>query len=363
MLWHGVVAKMGLACTCLSLVAYLHWPSGIVGLPSYFYNACIIVCVPPGDSRAVLCRTNTVVDLSSDHKPDRPDEVERIKAAGGCVLYNGGPRVMGVLGMSRAIGDAWLHRYGIIPDPEVTVRQRTGEDELLIIASDGLWGAVSSETAAAIARRCMDRATSQGVSRAAGSRIAAKVLSRTAARLGSRDNITVLVVDLSPLSGMTRQVSPVGRGWLGSSNSSDDSSSGDDGMSLPLMQRAKSPAAPGGFMASASTLPKSVPPENSFPSTPAHGTCTRTGVASDNEYLQSGPENMPVAQASSAAQIVGLLQQHQQMCAVAAQRGDGAVHLCVPECNSGRMGRLQLLSRSAEQMMVEVPLSRESSDT
>lgn len=33
-----------------------------------------------GDSRAVLCRGGEAVPLSDDHKPDRPDEKERIEA-------------------------------------------------------------------------------------------------------------------------------------------------------------------------------------------------------------------------------------------------------------------------------------------
>lgn len=37
-------------------------------------------------------------------QPDRPDELERIEAAGGRVIYWDGARVLGVLAMSRAIG-------------------------------------------------------------------------------------------------------------------------------------------------------------------------------------------------------------------------------------------------------------------
>jgi len=41
-----------------------------------------------GDSRAVLCRQGKAVTLTKDHKADRPDEVERIRKAGGilCIL-------------------------------------------------------------------------------------------------------------------------------------------------------------------------------------------------------------------------------------------------------------------------------------
>lgn len=58
-----------------------------------------------GDSRAVLCRNGVAIPLSTDHKPDRPDELNRIQEAGGRVIYWDGPRVLGVLAMSRAIGN------------------------------------------------------------------------------------------------------------------------------------------------------------------------------------------------------------------------------------------------------------------
>ena len=38
-----------------------------------------------GDSRAVLCRDNQALDMSYDHKPDNPNELARIKKAGGYV--------------------------------------------------------------------------------------------------------------------------------------------------------------------------------------------------------------------------------------------------------------------------------------
>lgn len=42
-----------------------------------------------------------------DHKPDRDDELERIKRAGGMVIHK---RVMGELAVSRAFGDQAFKR-------------------------------------------------------------------------------------------------------------------------------------------------------------------------------------------------------------------------------------------------------------
>lgn len=108
-----------------------------------------------GDSRAVLCRGGAAIPLSSDHKPDRPDELERIQAAGGRVIFWDGARVFGVLAMSRAIGDSYLKPF-VISDPEVRVVERKdGEDEFLILASDGLWDVVSNEVACNVVRSCV----------------------------------------------------------------------------------------------------------------------------------------------------------------------------------------------------------------
>ncbi|CAN6341782.1 unnamed protein product [Urochloa humidicola] len=112
-----------------------------------------VVVASAGDSRAVLSRGGVAIPLSVDHKPDRPDELERIKAAGGRVIFWDGARVLGVLAMSRAIGDGYLKPF-VTAEPEVTVTERTEDDECLIVASDGLWDVVSNEMACEVVRAC-----------------------------------------------------------------------------------------------------------------------------------------------------------------------------------------------------------------
>uniref|UniRef100_A0A453ICK3 protein-serine/threonine phosphatase n=1 Tax=Aegilops tauschii subsp. strangulata TaxID=200361 RepID=A0A453ICK3_AEGTS len=74
-----------------------------------------------GDSRAIIGREGAAIPLSSDHKPDRPDELERIQAAGGRVIFWDGARVFGVLAMSRAIRDSYLKPFVIPHRAEVLV--------------------------------------------------------------------------------------------------------------------------------------------------------------------------------------------------------------------------------------------------
>ncbi|KAJ4971603.1 hypothetical protein NE237_004702 [Protea cynaroides] len=96
-----------------------------------------------------------VYDGHGCSRPDRPDELNRIQEAGGRVIYWDGARVLGVLAMSRTIGDSYLKPY-VVSEPEVTITERTEEDECLILASDGLWDVVSNDIAYSIARMCID---------------------------------------------------------------------------------------------------------------------------------------------------------------------------------------------------------------
>lgn len=163
-----------------------------------------------GDSRAVLCRNGVAIPLSVDHKPDRPDELKRIEDAGGRVIYWDGPRVLGMLAMSRAIGDNYLKPY-VIPDPEVTITDRSPDDECLILASDGLWDVVPNETAVSVARMCLNAQKPPSPPRSPGNDAvvaadgessdkacsdASILLTKLALARHSCDNVSVVVVDL-----------------------------------------------------------------------------------------------------------------------------------------------------------------------
>lgn len=57
---------------------------------------------------------------------------------------------MGELAVSRAIGDHCLRPY-VIPEPEVSMIERTRDDEVLVMASDGLWDVINNQEAAEMA--------------------------------------------------------------------------------------------------------------------------------------------------------------------------------------------------------------------
>ncbi|CAN4098786.1 unnamed protein product [Withania somnifera] len=163
-----------------------------------------IIVANCGDSRAVLCRNGKAIPLSNDQKPDRPDELHRIQEAGGRVIYWDGPRVSGVLAMSRAIGDNYLKPY-VICVPEVTITDRTMEDDCLILASDGLWDVVSNDTACGVAGMCLKgnapasipgNGAGDGMNFDQGCSDASMLLTKLALARRSYDNVSVVVVDL-----------------------------------------------------------------------------------------------------------------------------------------------------------------------
>jgi hypothetical protein len=79
---------------------------------------------------------------------------------------------------------------------QVLCIQRCPDDELLILATDGLWDVLSCQEATTLALRSTIRARQRGASASAACRVGASVLVRGAIERGSRDNITVAVVDL-----------------------------------------------------------------------------------------------------------------------------------------------------------------------
>lgn len=59
-----------------------------------------------GDTRCVIASKGKAKDLSTDHKPDLPNEKRRVQRAGGFVEEG---RVNGIIAISRAIGD-WEYK-------------------------------------------------------------------------------------------------------------------------------------------------------------------------------------------------------------------------------------------------------------
>lgn len=108
-------------------------------------------------------------------------------------------------------GDNYLKPY-VSCVPEITIMDRTAEDDCLILASDGLWDVVSNETACGVARMCL-RGRNRAPPRAAkelecevegvasemsdkACSDASMLLTKLALARHSTDNVSVVVVDL-----------------------------------------------------------------------------------------------------------------------------------------------------------------------
>jgi len=130
-----------------------------------------------GDSRGVLCRGGKAVVLTEDHKPDLEPEKRRIEALGGFVSFIGCWRAMGILAMSRAIGDLFLKPY-VSAEPDVRAMPIVAADEFIVLASDGVYDVLNNEQVVQIARS------------AASPEEAAHLLTESAYVAGSLDNAT-----------------------------------------------------------------------------------------------------------------------------------------------------------------------------
>jgi len=115
-----------------------------------------------GDSRCVISRNGTAIPLSSDHKPDLPEERKRIESQGGQVVYYNGWRVEGILSVSRSLGNKSLAKF-LSSEADITEHTVADSDEFIILATDGLWGAVDSQKAVNIVRAEMNKAESAGL--------------------------------------------------------------------------------------------------------------------------------------------------------------------------------------------------------
>lgn len=96
-------------------------------------------------------------------------------------------------------GDHYLKPF-VISQPEVVVTGRTDSDEFLILASDGLWDVVPNDMACEVTRRCLNSRSKkqflEGGCSSTGAAEAAAMLAEIAMGWGSKDNISVVVVEL-----------------------------------------------------------------------------------------------------------------------------------------------------------------------
>ncbi|CAN4101418.1 unnamed protein product [Withania somnifera] len=178
-----------------------------------------------GDSRAVIAerRGNEVVavDLSIDQTPFRPDELERVKLCGARVLTldqieglknpdvqcwdteegddGDPPRLWVQNGMypgtafTRSIGDSVAETIGVVANPEIIVLELTSDHPFFVIASDGVFEFLSSQTVVNMVAKYKDPCDACAAIVAESYRLWLQYETRT-------DDITVIVVQVNGLT-------------------------------------------------------------------------------------------------------------------------------------------------------------------
>ena len=178
-----------------------------------------------GDSRAIVIRGNAIVAQTKDHKPDDQKEKERIEKAGGAVFMG---RVNGRLAVARALGDFDIKRQtpgGLISTPDFE-RVILENNDILVLACDGLWDVFSNE---AVKNR-LNELLAQNIEslrkqypheKPAGEifaqegandekmKLIARALRDDALQKGSRDNVSVMVVQFKKPSSAQLPLPPV----------------------------------------------------------------------------------------------------------------------------------------------------------
>jgi serine/threonine protein phosphatase PrpC len=125
----------------------------VFGNPIRSGTTAIITLITPtkiytanaGDSRAILCKNDKVIELSHDHTPNLPNEYNRIIKAGETVSSG---RISGGLNMSRAIGDYKYKSpdldatsYAVIayPDTYIFNIKNIKDIKFIVLVSDGVF--------------------------------------------------------------------------------------------------------------------------------------------------------------------------------------------------------------------------------
>ena len=160
-------------------------------------TACVTIhCIDPeekknylwmlnvGDSRAVLSNKNGLaVQLSQDHKPNSPDERNRIEQMGGKISFDGSDWRVKDLSLSRAFGDVECTPY-VTHLPQIYRYRLSSNDRFLIKACDGLWDVLSNQDAIEFVQELLNKKYKGNI---------AKALVEHAYEKGSLDNITAIV--------------------------------------------------------------------------------------------------------------------------------------------------------------------------
>uniref|UniRef100_A0A671PWX2 PPM-type phosphatase domain-containing protein n=1 Tax=Sinocyclocheilus anshuiensis TaxID=1608454 RepID=A0A671PWX2_9TELE len=156
-------------------------------------SLCFVPCVVFSD--LLFCFQNC--DLFCTSQPPKFWDAGRGCCNRVCVRRDG--RVLGVLEVSRSIGDGQYKRCGVISTPDVRRCQLSPNDRFVLLACDGLFKVFSADEAVQFILNILENETveqKEGQSEEAGFEAACQRLASEAVRRGSADNVTVILVSI-----------------------------------------------------------------------------------------------------------------------------------------------------------------------
>lgn len=172
----------------------------------------ILYTANAGDCRAILIQGDQVRILSNDHTVKNPSEAQRVQHVGGMISFEKtdlstdhkyvvippdtgalsmqlAPRLFGVLNVTRTIGDKDIktkNALALIAEPEITKTHVGAGQGMLVLASNGIWNALSAADVAYVAVHAFWPTAS---------RIASELV-KTALKKGIKDDVTAIVVKI-----------------------------------------------------------------------------------------------------------------------------------------------------------------------
>lgn len=162
-----------------------------------------------GDSRGVLSRSGSAVELTRDHKPNDDREKARILAMGEKIEWDHYCKVHRVrnLSLSRAIGDRFA-KPAVSGEVEIKCFPvYDDKDEFIVLASDGLWDVMSSQDVVSYVHKRLKAPPKEGAAVTCDEDMAclkylrrknmSRFIANEALRRGSGDNISVVIVWLT----------------------------------------------------------------------------------------------------------------------------------------------------------------------
>lgn len=152
-----------------------------------YENSIYMNVVNLGDSR--MCIVNSKGEsrsVTKDHKPDNTTEKKRIDKMGGEIYKDSdGIFRIGDLSLSRAFGDKDNSPY-ISQIPDIFYKKITSETKYIVMACDGLWDVIETTKLGKIIEKLKNNNPNN---------LAAELV-KEALKLGSSDNISVIIIEV-----------------------------------------------------------------------------------------------------------------------------------------------------------------------